>query len=87
MHAGEDNNAGDRANRRHRSASLDPEFVARLPPSPDPGVSGPGKARSDGITPEQVKQQHLTARQLDEKQGRVVLEREKAEEIKNTFVR
>lgn len=37
------------------------------------------------ITPDQVKQQHLTARQLDEKQDHAVLEREKIEKIKNTF--
>ncbi len=39
------------------------------------------------ITPEQVKQQHVTARQLDEKQGRANLEYHKVEKIKNTFAR
>lgn len=39
------------------------------------------------ITSEQVKQQHLTARQLDEKQSLSDLERDKVEKIKNTFSR
>lgn len=39
------------------------------------------------ITPEQVKQQHLTARQLDENQGRANLAGDKVEKIKNTFTR
>ncbi len=39
------------------------------------------------VITEQMKQQHVTARQLDEQQGRANLEYHKVEKIKNTFAR